>query len=57
MTGDPLYTTYVAVLLLASLSVLTTLIGVALAIYLGKNERMIAVEMTEHDIGSSFQQL
>ena len=37
------YTTYVAVILLAFLSVLTTLLGVALAIYVGKNERAIAV--------------
>jgi ZIP family zinc transporter len=36
-------TTYIAVLLLAFLSVLTTLLGVALAIYIGKNERAIAV--------------
>lgn len=36
-------TTYVAVLLLAFLSVLTTLLGVALAVYLGKNERAIAL--------------
>ncbi len=37
------YTTYIAVLLLAFLSVLTTLLGVTLAIYIGKNERAIAV--------------
>ena len=37
------YTTYIAVLLLAFLSVLTTLLGVALAIYMGRNERAIAV--------------
>jgi len=36
-------TTYVAVLLLACLSVLTTLLGVALALYLGRNVRAIAV--------------
>ena len=36
-------TTYIAVLLLAFLSVFTTLLGVALAIYIGKNERAIAV--------------
>jgi len=36
-------TTYVAVLLLASLSVVTTLLGVALALYLGKNTRAIAI--------------
>ena len=34
---------YIAVLLLAFLSVLTTLLGVALAIYIGKNERAIAI--------------
>ena len=37
------YSTYIAVLLLASLSVLTTLLGVTLAIYVGKNERAIAI--------------
>lgn len=37
------YATYVAILLLAFLSVLTTLLGVALAIYIGKNERAIAL--------------
>jgi ZIP family zinc transporter len=37
------YTTYIAVLLLAFLSVFTTLLGVTLAIYLGRNERAIAV--------------
>ena len=36
------HTTYIAVLLLAFLSVLTTLLGVTLAIYIGKNERAIA---------------
>ncbi len=36
------YTTYIAVLLLAFLSVLTTLLGVTLAIYIGKSERAIA---------------
>jgi zinc transporter, ZIP family len=35
-------TTYIAILLLASFSVLTTLIGVALAIYAGKSERAVA---------------
>jgi len=40
---EPISTTYVAVLLLASLSVVTTLAGVALAIYIGKNERAIAL--------------
>lgn len=37
------YTTYVAVLLLASLSVLSTVLGVALALYVGRSERAIAV--------------
>ena len=37
------YSTYIAVLLLAFLSVLTTLLGVTLAIYVGKNERAIAI--------------
>jgi ZIP family zinc transporter len=36
-------TSSLAVLLLALLSVITTMVGVALAIYLGKNERAIAV--------------
>jgi len=36
-------TTYLAVLMLASLSVFTTLLGVALAIYVSKSERVIAV--------------
>ena len=40
---EPTSTTYVAVLLLASLSVVTTLAGVGLAIYIGKNERAIAL--------------
>jgi len=35
-------TTYIAVLLLAFLSVLTTLLGVALAIYVGKSERLVS---------------
>lgn len=43
MPAELTATTYVAVLLLASLSVITTLAGVALAIYLGKNERAIAI--------------
>jgi len=43
MSVDPPYTTYIAVILLAFLSVLTTLLGVTLAIYVGKNERAIAV--------------
>lgn len=37
------YTTYIAVLMLAFLSVISTLLGVALAIYVGKSERVIAV--------------
>ncbi len=37
------YTTYIAVLLLAFLSVFTTLLGVTLAIFLGRSERAIAV--------------
>jgi len=36
-------TTYIAVLMLASLSVFTTLLGVALAIYVGKSERVITI--------------
>jgi len=43
MAAELPYTTYLAVLLLAFLSVFTTLLGVALAIYIGKNERAIAV--------------
>ncbi len=43
MPTDLSYTTYFAVLLLAFLSVFTTLLGVTLAIYIGKNERAIAV--------------
>jgi ZIP family zinc transporter len=43
MPADLPYTTYLAVLLLAFLSVFTTLLGVALAIYAGKNERAIAI--------------
>ena len=43
MATELSYTTYVAVLLLAFLSVFTTLLGVSLAIYFGKNERAIAV--------------
>jgi ZIP family zinc transporter len=42
MTGS-FYSASVAVLLLAFLSGLSTLLGVALAIYVGKNERAIAV--------------
>jgi ZIP family zinc transporter len=37
------YSTYIAVLLLACLSLFTTLLGVTLAIYVGKNERAIAI--------------
>jgi len=37
------YTTYIAVLMLASLSFISTLLGVALAIYVGKSERVIAI--------------
>jgi ZIP family zinc transporter len=37
------YSTYIAVLLLACLSVFTTLLGVTLAIYVGKNEQAIAI--------------
>jgi len=43
MLADLTYSTYIAVLLLASLSVFTTLLGVTLAIYVGKNERAIAI--------------
>jgi ZIP family zinc transporter len=43
MPADLPYTTYIAVLLLAFLSVFATLLGVALAIYVGKNERAIAI--------------
>ena len=42
MPAELLNTTYIAVLLLAFLSVFTTLLGVTLAIYIGKNERAIA---------------
>jgi ZIP family zinc transporter len=42
-TTELTFTTYIAVLLLAFLSAFTTLVGVALAIYVGKNERAIAV--------------
>jgi len=42
MFTDPTHTMYIAILLLASLSVFTTLIGVALAIYAGKSERAVA---------------
>jgi ZIP family zinc transporter len=42
MPEAPTLTTYIAVLLLAFLSVVTTLLGVALAIYVGKSERAIA---------------
>lgn len=43
MPAEITYTTYFAILMLASLSVLTTLLGVTLAIYVGKSERVIAV--------------
>lgn len=42
MAAEPGYTTYTAILLLASLSVVSTLLGVTLALYIGKNERAIA---------------
>lgn len=42
MVAELSSTTYVAALLLAFVSVLTTLLGVSLAIYFGKNERAIA---------------
>jgi len=43
MSAKPVYVTYIAVLLLSFLSVFTTLINVTLAIYIGKNERAIAL--------------
>ena len=43
MPADPLYVTYIAILLLAFLSVFSTLLGVALAIHIGMNERGIAI--------------
>lgn len=43
MLAELTYSTHIAVLLLASLSVFTTLLGVTLAIYVGKNERAIAI--------------
>ena len=43
MFAELTYSTHIAVLLLASLSVFTTLLGVTLAIYVGKNERAIAI--------------
>lgn len=45
MAAEPGYTTYLAVLLLASLSIVTTLLGVALALYIGRNERAIAISL------------
>jgi ZIP family zinc transporter len=42
MSIDPPFTTYIAVLLLAFLSVISTLLGVALAIYVGKSERLVS---------------
>jgi ZIP family zinc transporter len=43
MTAELTETAYSAILLLAFLSGFTTLLGVALAIYIGKKERAIAV--------------
>jgi len=43
MLDELTYSTYIAVLLLAFLSVFTTLLGVTFAIYIGKNERAIAI--------------
>ena len=40
---EPASIPYIAILLLSSLSVITTLVGVALAIYIGRNERAIAL--------------
>ncbi len=45
MPADLTYTTYVAVLLLAFLSVLAAVLGVALALYVGESEPAIAVGM------------
>lgn len=42
MLANPSYSTYIAVLLLAFLSVFTTLIGVVLALFFSKSERAIA---------------
>ena len=42
MPAELPYTTCIAVLLLAFLSVFTTLLGVALAIYVGKSERLVS---------------
>ncbi|MEA3404343.1 MAG: ZIP family metal transporter [Pseudomonadota bacterium] len=43
MLAEVSYTTYIAVILLAFLSVLTTLLGVALAIYVGQNTLFVSV--------------
>lgn len=43
MSAEFPYTTYIAVLLLAFLSVVTTILGVTLAIYIGKSKRAIAL--------------
>ncbi|MEA2114532.1 MAG: ZIP family metal transporter [Thermodesulfobacteriota bacterium] len=43
MSAEYNYITYIAVLLLSFLSVLTTLVGVTLAIYIGRSERAIAL--------------
>lgn len=43
MIFEPAYITYTAVILLSFLSILSTFIGVTLAIYMGKNERAIAL--------------
>jgi ZIP family zinc transporter len=43
MLGELTSSTYIAVLLLAFLSVFTTLLGVTLAIYVGKSERAITI--------------
>lgn len=40
---EPASIPYIPILLLSSLSVITTLVGVALAIYIGRNERAIAL--------------
>jgi ZIP family zinc transporter len=42
MTAELPYTTYIAILLLAFLSVFTTMLGVTLAIYVGKSERLVS---------------
>ena len=45
MPIDSQYTVYIAIILLAFLSVFSALLGVALAIYVGKNEGAVAVGM------------